>query len=130
MTDFFERIMVLYYSTVFCTAHEIKTVRQCTEVQEFSSDFEGTQSRRAIVSDTIIPSQTLAANGDPPRTNTCRECTNSRSQSFLNRQHPLQEQGRLRAGYETPTEAYEVLLYCLIHYGSTRATLLNQHIRL
>ena len=52
----------------------------------------------------------------PPWTNTCRECTSSRRQPSLNRQHPLQEQGRLRAGYETRTESYVVLLHCLQQY--------------
>ena len=62
----------------------------------------------------------------PSRTNTCREYTSSQRQPFPNK-HPLQDQGRLRKGYKTLTESYEVLLYCLVHYGSTRATLSNQH---
>ena len=41
----------------------------------------------------------------------------------MNKQHPLQEQKRLRAGYETLTESYEVLLYYLVYYSSTRAIL-------
>ena len=52
----------------------------------------------------------------PPRTNTCRECTCSHRPTSLKEQHSLQEQGRLRAGYETRTESYEILLYCLQQY--------------
>ena len=78
----------------------------------------GYSSERTIVGDTIIPSQTLAANGDPPRTKTCRKCTSSRRQPSLNRQHPLQVQGRLRVGSKTRTEPYDVLLYCLQQYKS------------
>ena len=63
----------------------------------------GYSSKRAIIGDTTIPSQTLTANGDAPRINTCRGCTSSQRQPSLNRQHPLQEQGRLRACYEMRT---------------------------
>ena len=52
----------------------------------------------------------------PPRTSTCRECASSRRQPSLNRQYPLQEQGRLRVVYKTRTESYAVLLYCLQQY--------------
>ena len=53
----------------------------------------GYSSERAIISDATIPSQTLAANGDPPRTNNTRF-----------------EQGRLHLGSQTVTKSYEVLL--------------------
>ena len=56
----------------------------------------------------------------PPRTKNSRKCTSSRKQPSLNREHLLQEQGRLGAGYNTRTESYEVLLYCLQqHKGYT-----------
>ena len=102
--------------------------KQLGDLQQYNSSFQtlGYSSERAIIGDTIIPSQTLAASGDPPRTNTCRECTSSRKQPSLSKQHPLWDQGRLRAGSETLTESSEVLLYCLVHYDSTRATLSNQ----
>ena len=38
--------------------------------------------------------------------------------ALLNRQHPLQVQGRLRVGSKTRTEPYDVLLYCLQQYKS------------
>ena len=40
----------------------------------------------------------------------------ARRQPSLNRQHPLQVQGRLRVGSKTRTEPYDVLLYCLQQY--------------
>ena len=95
---------VLQYCFFFSAAHERKTVRYfgSTTVQ---FRLLGYSSEQAIISDTTLPEQTPAANGrvlekQPP----------------LNRQHSLQEQGRLRADYETRTESYEVLLYCLQQY--------------
>ena len=67
----------------------------------------GYSSKRAITSDTIIPSQT-------PRTETLPEQTPAANERVIGKQHPLQEQGRLRAGSETLTESYEVLQYCLV----------------
>ena len=61
-------------------------------------------------SDTIIPSHTLVANRDPPRTSTCRKCTSSRKQPSLIKQHPLQEQRRLRVGSQTVIGSYELQL--------------------
>ena len=83
--------------------HEIKSFRY-TAVKQFMSDFgllKRTRDHRRYYH---------------PQSNTRRECTNSRRQPSLNRQHPLQEQGRLRAGYETRTESYEILLYYLQQY--------------
>ena len=92
--------------------------KQSGNLQRYNSSCQtlGYSRERAVIGDAIIPNQTLAANGDPPRTNTCHECTSSRKRPSLNRLHPLQEQGRLRAGYETRTESYELLLYCLQQY--------------
>ena len=92
--------------------------KQSGSLQRYSNLCQtlGYSSKRAIIGDAIILSQTLAANGDPPRTNTCSECTSSWKQPSQKEDYPLQEQGRLRAGYETCTELNEVLLYCLQQY--------------
>ena len=117
--------MVLYYSTWYCFLAQPRREKQAGSLQRYNSSCQtlGYSSERAIIGDTIIPSQTLAANGDPLRKNVCRECTSSQKQPFLNRQHPLQEQGRLRTGYEARTESYEILLQLQQYKG----TLKNQH---
>ena len=98
------------------TVNLIKLYKQRSRTVQLK--FLGYSSERAIISDTTNTSQTLAANADPPRTNTCHECTSSRKQSSLSKQHPLREQGRLRVGSQTITESYGVLLYCLQQYKS------------
>ena len=95
----------------FSTAHARKTVKVIYSGTTVQFRLWGTQSsERAIISDTTIASQTLAANGDPPPTNTCRGCTSSRKQPSLSKHHPLQEQGRVRVGFQTVTGSYELLL--------------------
>ena len=107
---------------VFSIAHERKTESSNSVVQR-TVQFRllGYSSERAIIGNTVIPSQTLAANGDPPRTNICCECTSSRKQPSQKKYHTFQEQGRLRVDIlmhestysERKTELYEVLLFCI-----------------
>ena len=93
------------------TAHERETVRSFTAVQQFISDFLG-----------VLKRMSDHRRYYPPRTNTCRECTSSQRPPSLKEQHPLREQGRLRAGIlmhestdrERKTELYEVLRFSII----------------
>ena len=80
-------------------------------------------SERAIIGNTTIPSQTLAANGDAPRTNTCRGCTSSQGQPTLNRHHPLPKQGRLRTCYGTRTEVILRMIYYCTAYSDKGYTI-------
>ena len=85
-------------------AHCGQTYRVCKLVY---CGIQANERSSAILS--IISSQTLAANGDAPRTNTCRGCTSSHRQPSLNRQHPLQGYARI-ASFTFPLRIMSLFL--------------------
>ena len=82
---------------LFGTAYEIKIV---AGKRRYNISCQTKSSERTITSDTIIPSQTFTANGDPPRTHTL--AANVRileSSRLLDKQTSASRAGKATHGY-------------------------------